>query len=144
MIPIFLATWILAAGIGYLLSKALGGQGSFDAILGGFGLTIAVSGYFAPIPDYVQGVLRSTAWVSFPKYQEITSREIPVLVIWACMLASLLAHLVLYATTIRHVQRLGMRKSALVAVAAFFGSFAVWITIVRKAGSPRFGPSDVG
>jgi len=131
MIPMFLAIWILAAGIGYLLSRSLGGRGSFDAILGGFGLTMAVSGYFALIPDYVQGVLWSTGWVPFAEYQEATSQGFLVVVVWAYMLAWLFAHLALYAVTVHHAQRLSVAKSAFVAVAAFFGSFAVWIVIVR-------------
>jgi len=131
MIPMFLATWILAAGIGYLLSKPFGGEGSFDTVLGGFGLTTAVSGYFALIPDYVQGVLWTTGWVPFAEYQEITSRGFPAAVVWAYLLAWLFAHLALYSATIYHGQRISLPKSVLVAVIAFSGSFAVWITIVR-------------
>ena len=131
MIPMFLVSWILASGIAYLLSKRLGGEGSFDTILGGFGLTAAVSGYLALIPDYVQGVLWSTGWVPFADYQRLTGAGPLAAIVWAYMLGWLAAHLVLYSVTIRHSQRLGIAKSAFAAVVAFFGSFAVWITIVR-------------
>jgi hypothetical protein len=130
-IPMFLVTWFLSAGIGYLLSRSLGGQGSYDTILGGFGLTTAVAGYFALIPDYVQGVLWTTGWVPFAEYQERTSQGFLAIVVWAYMLAYTIAHLVLYSATIHYSQKLSKSKSVFVAVIAFFGSFAVWITIVR-------------
>ena len=41
LVPLFLCTWLLASAIAYLTSKAMGGTGAFDAILGGFGLTMA-------------------------------------------------------------------------------------------------------
>jgi len=41
LIPLFQVTWLLASAIAYLLSKALGGTGSFDALLDGFGLAMA-------------------------------------------------------------------------------------------------------
>jgi hypothetical protein len=47
------------------------------------------------------------------------------------MLTYFFAHLAFYAVTIRYSQRLGPMKSVLVALVAFFRSFAVWITIVR-------------
>lgn len=131
MIPMFLAAWILAAGIGYLLSKPFGGAGSFDTILGGFGLTTAVSGYFALIPDYVQGILWTTGWIPFAEYQEITSHGFPAVVVWTYLLAWLFAHLALYSATIYYAARISLPKSVLVAAVAFSGSFAVWITIVR-------------
>lgn len=59
-IPVFLIVWILAGGIAYVLSKALGGSGSYDAILGGFGIAALISAYFTLIPDFIQGTLWTT------------------------------------------------------------------------------------
>ncbi|OGO72840.1 MAG: hypothetical protein A2Z49_05735 [Chloroflexi bacterium RBG_19FT_COMBO_56_12] len=131
LIPLFLFTWLLASGIAYLMFKAMGGSGSFDAILGGFGLTMAVSAYFTLIPDYVQGVLWTTGWVPFPEYQELTGRGILLIVVWAYLLAYVLAHLLLYSVTVQHTQGLNRTRSAFVAFVSFIGSFAVWITFVR-------------
>jgi hypothetical protein len=131
LIPLFLVTWLLASAIAYLMSKLMGGSGRFDAILGGFGLTMAVSAYFTLIPDYIQGILWTTGWVPFAEYQELTGRGILLIIVWLYMLAYTLAHLLLYAITVQHTQGLGRARSALVAIVAFFGSFAVWITFVR-------------
>lgn len=51
LIPLFICTWLLASGIANLTSKLLGGKGNFVTVLGGFGLSIAVSSYFTLIPD---------------------------------------------------------------------------------------------
>jgi hypothetical protein len=131
LIPLFLITWLLASAIAYVMSKALRGRGSFDAILGGFGLTMAVSTYFTLIPDLIQGILWTTGWVPFTQYQELTGRGILLVIVWAYMLAYVLAHLFLYSITIRHTQGLSTIRAASVALVSFFGSFAVWITFVR-------------
>jgi len=131
LIPLFLFTWLLASGIAYLLTKILGGNGSFDAILGGFGLTMAVSAYFTLIPDYIQGVLWITGWVPFAEYQELTGRGILLIIVWAYMLAYVLAHVLLYSVTVQHTQGLSKLRSAAVALLSFLGSFSVWITFIR-------------
>lgn len=131
VIPVFLVTWLLACGTAYLLSKALGGSGSFDALLGGFGLAMAISAYFTLIPDYIQGILWTTGLVPFAEYLEITGRGILAVIVWAYIAAYTLAHLVYYTITVRHTQGLGTIRSAAVAVVSFVVSFAVWITYFR-------------
>jgi hypothetical protein len=131
MIPMYFVTWLLASGIAYVMSMALGGRGPFDAILGGFGLTLAVSTYISLIPDFIQGILWTTGWVSFAEYHELTSGGILLIIVWTYLLAWILAHLILYAITVRRTQGLSRFRSALVALVSFLGSFAIWITIVR-------------
>lgn len=131
LIPMFIVTWLLASGIAYVISKALGGRGSFDAILGGFGVSMAVSFYFSLIPDYIQGILWTTGWVPFHQYLEITSQGIPLVIVWTYLLAWVLAHLVFYSITIYQTQGLSSIRSTFTAFVSFLGSFAVWITIVR-------------
>jgi hypothetical protein len=131
LIPMFIVTWLLASGIAYAMSKALRGNGSFDAILGGFGVSMAVSFYFSLIPDYIQGILWTTGWVPFHEYLEITSQGILLIIVWTYLLAWVLAHLIFYSITLYHTQGLSRIRSAFVALVSFLGSFAVWITIVR-------------
>lgn len=131
LIPLFILTWLLASSIAYVLSKAFGGGGSFDALLGGFGLTMAVSAYFTLIPDYIQGVLWTTGWVPFSEYQAITGGGILLIIVWMYMLAYTLSHILLYSMTVYHTQSLGRLRSVLVGLVSFIGSFAIWITFVR-------------
>jgi len=131
LIPMFIVTWLLSSGIAYVISKALKGNGSYDAILGGFGVSMAISFYFSLIPDYIQGILWTTGWVPFDEYLEITSKGIPLAIVWTYLLAWFLAHLIFYSITIYHTQGLSRICSALVAFVSFLGSFSVWITIVR-------------
>jgi len=131
LIPMFIVTWLLASGIAYVMPRALRGIGSFDAILGGFGVSMAISFYFSLIPDYMQGILWITGWVPFHEYLEITSKGILLIIVWTYLLAWLLAHLIFYSITIHHTQGLSRIRSVTVASVSFLGSFAVWITIVR-------------
>jgi hypothetical protein len=131
IIPMFFVTWLLASGIAYVMSMALGGNGPFDAILGSFGLSMAISFYFSLIPDYIQGILWTTGLIPFHEYLEITSKGIPLLIVWTYLAAFLLAHLILYSISVHQTQGLSRTRSALVGLVSFLGSFAVWITIVR-------------
>jgi hypothetical protein len=126
-----LIVWLLAGGIAYVLSKALGGNGSYDTILGGFGITALISFYFVLIPDFIQGVLWTTGWVPFAEYQEATSRGPLVVLVWGYMLAFNVSYLVLYTVTIRYSQNLGILKSTFAAAISFYASIAIFITITR-------------
>jgi hypothetical protein len=130
-IPMIVIVWLLAGGIAYVLSKALGGNGSYDTILAGFGIAALVSAYFVLIPDFIQGVLWTTGWVPFAEYQEATSRGPLLVLVWGYITAYEVSYLVLYTVTIRYSQNLGTLKSAIVATISFFASAGIYITIVR-------------
>jgi hypothetical protein len=131
LIPLFIVTWLLASAIAYVLAKALNGSGSYDALLGGFGLTMAVSAYFTLIPDYIQGFPWTTGLVPFQQYQEVTGRGILFIMVGLYILAYTLSHIVLYSMTVRHTQGLGKFKSSLIGLISFLGPFAIWIAFVR-------------
>ncbi len=130
-IPVFLFVWILAGGIAYVLSKALGGSGSYDSILGGFGIAALISAYFTLIPDFIQGTLWTTGWVPFNEYQDATSHGPLLVVVWGYILAYNVSHLVLYTVTIRFSQNLSILKSTIVATISYFGSVSIFITFIR-------------
>lgn len=130
-IPVFLIVWIVACGTAYLLSKAIGGNGSYDTILGGFGIAALISAYFTLIPDFIQGVLWTSGWVPFAEYQEATSRGPLLVLVWGYIVAYNVSHLVLYTVTIRYSQNLGIMKSALVAMISYFASIGIFITFIR-------------
>lgn len=130
-IPMFFVAWLLASATAYVLSRSLGGTGSFDAILTGFGLAAPVSGYFALIPDLIQGLLWSTNLVSFADYQELTSHGFLASLVWAYMLAYVAAYLYFYTATIRHSQRLGAARAFIAALAAYAVSAGIFIVIAR-------------
>lgn len=131
MIPMFLIVWLLAGSIAYALSKVMGGSGCYDAVLGGFGIAAPVSGYFVLMPDYVQGILWTTGWVSFEDYQQLTSRGPWLAVVIIYLFAYNAAYLILYSTTVYYSQGLSKLKSIIVAAIAYFVSTGIFITIVR-------------
>jgi hypothetical protein len=130
-IPMFLVVWLLASGIAYLLSKAFGGSGSYDTILGGFGMAALISGYFALVPDFVQGILWTTGWISFAEYQELTRSGFLAVIVWTYLSAYSIAYLLLYSATVRYSQNLSKPKSVVVAVIAYFVSVFLFMVIVR-------------
>lgn len=130
-IPVFFIVWIVASGAAYLLSKAIGGNGSYDTMLGGFGIAALISAYFSLIPDFIQGVLWTTGWVPFTEYQEATSRGPLLVCVWGYIIAYNVSHLVLYTVTIRYSQNLGILKSAIVAIISYFTSIGIFITFIR-------------
>jgi hypothetical protein len=130
-VPMFPVAWLLASGTAYLLSRAFGGTGSYDTILGGFGMTAAISGYFALVPDFIQGVLWTTGWLPFDEYLQLTSSGIPAILVWSYLSAYSVAYLLLYSTTIRLAQKLSIWKSLCVAVVAYIVATSIFMTIVR-------------
>lgn len=130
-IPMLLVAWLLASSIAYVLSKAIGGSGTYDTILGGFGMAALVSGCFALIPDFIQGVLWTTGWVAFTEYQELTSHGFLAIIVSAYLLAYSIAYLLLYSATIHYSQNLSKSKSVIVAVIAYFVSAIFFMIIVR-------------
>ncbi|MDH3612411.1 MAG: hypothetical protein OEU90_13200 [Gammaproteobacteria bacterium] len=130
-IPVFFIVWFVASGTAYLLSKAIGGNGSYDTMLGGFGIAALISAYFTLIPDFIQGVLWTTGWVPFAEYQEATSRGPLLVLVWVYIVAYNVSHLVLYTVTIRYSQNLGILKSAIVAIISYFTSIGIFITFIR-------------
>jgi hypothetical protein len=131
LIPLFLLIWLIASSTAYIISRQMGGSGTFDSILNGFGLTMAVSAYFTLIPDYIQGILWTTGWVPFNTYQEITGRGIFLVMVWSYLLAYILSHLYLYLLTIHTTQGLSKTRSSLVALVSFMSSFSLWIVFIR-------------
>ena len=131
LLPLFLITWLLASSIAYVLSRAFGGRGSFDSLLGGFGLSMSVSAYFTLIPDYIQGILWTTGIVPFATYLDISGKGILLIITWTYMAAYTLSHIAFYSLAIQHTQGLSGFRSVFVGLLSFTGSFCIWITFVR-------------
>lgn len=140
LIPMFLIAWLPGGGVAYMASEAFGGSGSYDNILGGFGMTACVSAYFARIPDDIQGFLWTTGWVPFTAYQEWTSHGFLAVIVWGHMLACSIAYLVQNSTTVHCAQNPSNSKSVIAAaiahiISAVFSSssFDNWRFVQRGA-----------
>lgn len=131
-VPVFVGTWLLAAGIIYLLSKALGGTGDFDSLLGSLGVGVAVCAYFTMIPDLIQGVLFSTGWMPQDQYLALTGQGVWAVVVWAYLIGYLVSNVAAFTlSTYYTTQGLSKLKSALVGVVSFAGYFALFLTFIR-------------
>lgn len=130
-IPVFIATWLLGAGIIYLVAVLLGKAGRFDVLLASLGVGISVCAYFTMIPDLIQGVLFSTGMVSQAVYLEKTGQGILMVIVWAYLLGYLGTNIASFAASARHVMGLPCWKAVLVGLAGFLGYFALFFTVIR-------------
>jgi len=130
-IPVFIAAWLLAAGIIYLLAKASGSTGSYDALLGCLGVAVAVCAYITLIPDLFQGFLFSTGLVPQDQYVAVTGRGFPLVVVLAYMLGYLVSNIISFAAITHYTQGLSKFRSAVWGLLGFAGFFALFFTYIR-------------
>lgn len=131
LVPVFFGTWILATGIVYAVSRALGSTRGIDALFGGIGLSISVSAYFTLVPDLIQGVMFATGWLPQAKWLELSGQGVWPWVIGAYLVGYVVSNVALYTMATRSTQGLSTAKSLVAATLGFLGYFSVFITYVR-------------
>ena len=57
--PVVILGWIMAAGVSQLLSKFLGGSGTFEGILSVLGFAVTIPMFVTWIPETVGTILRN-------------------------------------------------------------------------------------
>jgi hypothetical protein len=67
--PSMLSGWILSAGVAYLLSRLVGGKGSYDDTLGVFGFGITVATFFAALHDVTDSFLGAAGLLDLRWYE---------------------------------------------------------------------------
>jgi hypothetical protein len=67
--PSMLSCWILSAGVAYLLSRLVGGKGSYDDTLSVFGFGITIATFFAAIHDVTDSFLGATGLLDLRWYE---------------------------------------------------------------------------
>ena len=72
--PVFLAGWILAAGLVQLLSKPFGGAGTFEGTLAVLGFAMTIPCFVTWIPETLGTVLMLTGVMTQEQWLAITAR----------------------------------------------------------------------
>jgi hypothetical protein len=98
--------WILASGVVYLLSRVLGGQGTFDDTLAALGFAVAIPTTFAFIHDCVTGFMTATGIMSAAAWERsISTPGVGMVLFWAYMLIYLLGLVVFFPVATSVSQR---------------------------------------
>jgi hypothetical protein len=131
--PVTVLCWVLAGGVVYLLSKLVGGRGTFDDTLALLGFAIAFPTFISLIPDAARalltsaGVLNRAAWeraVSIPGTTDF-------LFLWAYMIAYVLALLCLFPMAAGFAQRLRAKPAVAVGIAGAVVYQGVYFIFIR-------------
>jgi hypothetical protein len=83
--PSMLSCWILSAGVAYLLSRLVGGKGSYDDTLGVFGFGITVATFFAALHDVTDSFLGAIGLLDLRWYEV----QLNTPTVWRVILLSL-------------------------------------------------------
>jgi len=73
-IPVYFMVWILAAGIVQIVSKAFGGQGSFEGTFAVLGLALTLPSFVTWIPETIGTVLMLFGLMSQKEWLDIVAR----------------------------------------------------------------------
>jgi hypothetical protein len=116
--PVTLLCWILAAGVMHLLARPFGGHGTFDDTLALLGFAVAVATLIALIPDSVTVGLMVVGVMSRPAWEQAISQAGTPdwLLLWAYMLAYVIALLCLFPTVVAASEGLRRWRAVLVGV----------------------------
>ncbi len=131
LVPVFFITWLLGAAITYAAAAVLGGSGNFGSLLGGLGVSVAVSSYWTLIPDLVQGIIFSTGIISQADYLVMTAAGFWPILVWGYLTGYLVTNITLYAIAASQILKLDRAKSLLAGFLGFTGYFALFITFIR-------------
>ena len=98
MIPVYIAGWILAAGIAQALGKLFGGSGDFEETLSVFGFALNIPWYITWMADsvvallYLSGSMTQAEWktlVEKPGLWQIVTYSYPLLsLVWLFVLVA--------------------------------------------------------
>ncbi len=123
--------WLLASGVVYLLSRIVGGQGTFDDTLAALGFAVAIPTTFAFLHDCITGFMTTTGIMSAAAWERsISTPGIGMVLFWAYMLIYLVGLVVFFpvATTVsQRLRRWHGLWIGLVGVAVYQGVYFIFI-----------------
>lgn len=134
LLPSMFGAWILAAGVAQLLSRAFGGQGTFEDTLSALGYATAIATLASVAHDLPESFLGATGLLDLRAYEaRLNSATLAALVLWIFYVLYLILFLVLYPKAVGAAQRFGpgIWRSILVGELAFIVYQGVFIIFNR-------------
>lgn len=118
--PSMFGACILAAAVGYLLSRPFSGRGSFDATLAVFGFAVSIACLASLAHDLPETAVGALGFLDFRQYEvALNSPTIWRTILWVFYSLSILWFLVLFPVGIRAAQRIRRGPAVLVGVLAY-------------------------
>lgn len=130
MVPVLLAGWLLASGVVQILSKPLGGSGTFEGTAALLGFSIVPPTFVTLVPDGISGILSLLGaigrdpmlWTTQGFGQVVSSAYLALYVLW---------FLVLFPLAVSAVQGLALRRAILAGAAGYFVYQAMLLIFLR-------------
>jgi hypothetical protein len=131
--PVTVLCWVLAGGVMYLLSKPLGGRGSFDDTLAVLGFAIAFATCISLIPDAIRALLTSAGVMNRAAWEKAISEPgtADFVFLWAYMIAYVLALLCVFPVSVAWSQRLRSWRAIVVGIAGAVLYQGVYVIFIR-------------
>jgi hypothetical protein len=130
--PSMLGAWILAAGVGHLLSRAFSGKGSFEDTLSVFGFGIGISVLASLLHDLPDSFLGAISLLDLKWYElALNSPTIWRTILWILYSLSFILFCVLFPKGIGSAQRLGRGPAIFVGILSFIVYQGVFLIFNR-------------
>jgi hypothetical protein len=130
--PSMLGAWILAAGVGQLLSRAFSGKGSFEDTLSVFGFGIGISVLASLLHDLPDSFLGAIGLLDLKWYElALNSPTIWRTILWTLYSLSFILFCVLFSKGIGSAQRLGRGPAIFVGIMSFLVYQGVFLIFNR-------------
>jgi hypothetical protein len=130
--PSMFASWILAAGVAQLLSRAFSGNGCFEDNLSVFGFAIGIASLASLLHDLPNTFLGALGVINTREYEvALNSPTIWRTILWILWGLYLLLFLILFPKGIGAAQRIRRRQAIFVGVLAFIVYQGVFLIFNR-------------
>ena len=120
-VPIGLIGWILFAGSAQLLSRKLGGQGSFEENLALLGFTYVLMLPFSWLPEFI-GIFLPHPWGTAIYGGTVTAIRVGISVIWVTVISVL---------ALKQAQRLSTSRASLAAIVSLIPTIGLQMTYLH-------------
>jgi hypothetical protein len=130
--PSTVAAWLLAGAVVQLVARRFGGAGTFEDTLSGLGFATAVASWCTLGHDLVTSCLGAFGVIDQRAYEDAMSSPTPFrTILWALMIAYLIAFVVLFAEAIAAAQRVRPARAAWLGALGFVVYQGVFVVFNR-------------
>lgn len=131
-IPVVAMGWVLAGGVGHLLSKPFGGSGSYEDILALLGFAFSVPMLVTWVPETILTALFLTGTLTQKEWMEISARPGFWRVFgFGYQIVALAWYLVLIPLAVAVAQRMRWAPAAIVGTLTMIVFLAVMVVFIR-------------
>jgi hypothetical protein len=132
LLPSMVMAWLLAAAVAQLVSRPLGGRGSFEDTLSVLGFAIAIACLASLLHDLPDSFLGAVGLLDQRRYEAaLNSPTIWRAILWTLYLLSLFGFMVLFPLAIQAAQRMRLLPAMLVGWLSFLVYQGVFLIFNR-------------